>query len=346
MASVMQSRFALLKVEDDEDEEAQAKANNKNNQWQSTNAKKRNKNKKKKAEAAENAELKNLAFGKAGSARQRTHSGGTQHDQQGNKKGQASEKQWEEWKKADEHFATDSYEKDLQAALMMSKLEYQQDVEKKKLQKPPGISTEQPVVDKKETKKKKQKDKPTTMSLDEFNQKGGGDHVKTFADGLEDFAAPAMHPVAHSQSPAPTSDTQQDRFFDTVEDDVHKIIQKEKIQEEYQKHYAVESVMQAKYQADLTKKEKEIEFLRATNKKLEEEFKQVKKRNKQLCVILAQGEMKDKAEVLMQIEELMGVKDELTEQVTELTAELEKERSKVHSLKSELDKYKGTKHGK
>ncbi|KAJ8304042.1 hypothetical protein KUTeg_017625 [Tegillarca granosa] len=274
MASVMQSRFALLKVEDDEDEEAQSKANNKNNQWQSTNAKKRNKNKKKKAEAAENAELKNLAFAKAGSARQRTHSGGTQHDQQGHKKGQASEKQWEEWKKADEQFATDSYEKDLQTALMMSKLEYQQDIEKKKIQKTSGMSAEQQTADKKETKKKKQKDKPTTMSLDEFNQKGGGDHVKTFADGLEEFATPVIHPAAHSQSPAPISDTQQDRFFDTVEDD----------------HYAVESVMQAKYQTELNKKEKEIEFLRATNKKLEEEFKQVKKRNKQLCVILAQGE--------------------------------------------------------
>ncbi|WAQ97837.1 GKAP1-like protein [Mya arenaria] len=96
----------------------------------------------------------------------------------------------------------------------------------------------------------------------------------------------------------------------------------QKVDEE---QYAAESVITAKYQEQINKMEKEIEFLRATMKKQE-------------------GEMKDKAEVLMQVHQLTEVKDELTDQVADLTAELEKERSKLHAAKSEIEKLKGGKH--
>ncbi|XP_060064097.1 G kinase-anchoring protein 1-like [Ylistrum balloti] len=338
---VAQSRFALLKVEDDDDDEGETKPSQggKNNQQQS-----KNKNKKRKKKTTPDDELKNMAFGLSGSGNHRPQSAQSTTDNvKGNKGGkknkEAKPEQWEEWKKVDDQLTAGFYEKDLQQALLLSKMEYEhsKSVNKKSDSKAAGKSNDQP-PEGKDGKKKNKKDKPVTMSLDEFNS---GSQAKSYADELEDL--PSLSPASHKlESPedAPTNV----KFFDTVDDDVHKILQKEKIQEEYQKQYAVESVMSNKYKNELSKKDKEIEFLRATVGKLENELKQVKKRNKQLCVILAQGEMKDKAEVLMQVNQLGEVRDELTEQVTSLTAELEKERSKVHALKADIDKQKGGKH--
>ncbi|XP_069137932.1 G kinase-anchoring protein 1-like isoform X1 [Argopecten irradians] len=338
---VAQSRFALLKVEDDDDDEGETKPSQggKNNQQQS-----KNKNKKKKKKTTQDDELKNMAFGLSGPGNQRPQSSqsATDNGNKGSKGGKKNKgtkpEQWEEWKKVDDQLTAGFYEKDLQQALLLSKMEYEQSkTTQKGDSKSQGKNNDQP-SEGKESKKKSKKDKPLTMSLEEFNS---GGQAKTYADELEDLSnlSPASHKVEAADS-APSNV----KYFDTVDDDVHRILQKEKIQEEYQKQYAVESVMSNKYKSELNKKDKEIEFLRATVEKLETELKQVKKRNKQLCVILAQGEMKDKAEVLMQVNQLGEVRDELTEQVTSLTAELEKERSKVHTLKAEIDKQKGGKH--
>ena len=337
MAKVSQSRFALLKIEDDDDEnDAKTKlVGNKNNNQQNA-AKKKNK-KKKKPEQEENDELKNLAFAKSGSARQRTQSGGSdrQKTKQNGNTG-ASESQWNDWMKADKNYAAESYEKDLEKALLMSKMEFEEKKETTKTSKDTGICVED---EKTKEKKKKKKDKPQTMSLEEFNA------GKSSRSDELDYVPANLHSSSKSLN-TPNAAEADPQFFSHVESDVEKILRKEKIQEEYQKQFAAERVMTSKHNSEITKKDKEIDFLKATVKKLEEEFKQVKKRNKQLCVILAQGEMKEKAEVLMQVQQLSEVKDELTQQVQELTGELEKERSKVHSLKSELDKVKGhgTKH--
>ncbi|XP_060607677.1 uncharacterized protein LOC132759834 [Ruditapes philippinarum] len=269
--------------------------------------------------------LKHLAFGVP--SRNHTHSGSEHHQVNG---GKVPDKQWNEWQKMDAEFAADTFEKDLEQALLMSKLESEQTKQQVKngTDKPKGDG------DAKESKKKKKKEKQA-MSLEEFNRQS--EEKKTHIDELDTPHSSA----SATKVPPSASDT---KFFDTVEDDVSRILRQEKMQEEYKKQYAAESVITAKYQEQISRMEKEIQFLKATMKKQEEELKQVKKRNKQLCVILAQGEMKDKAEVLMQVDQLNGMRDELTEQVSELTADLEKERSKVHSYKSELDKLKGNKH--
>ncbi|OWF53949.1 G kinase-anchoring protein 1-like [Mizuhopecten yessoensis] len=335
---VQQSRFALLKVEDDDDDAGETKSSQggKNNQQQS-----KNKNKKRKKKTTQDDELKNMAFGLRGASNHRPQSAQSTDSLKGNKGGKknkgAKPEQWEEWKKVDDQQTAGFYEKDLQQALLLSKMEFEQNKNQKGDSKTAGKSNDQP-PEGKDSKKKSKKDKPLTMSLDEFNSSS---KAKSYTDELEDL--PCLSPVSHKVD-TPDAVPSDVKYFDTVDDDVHKILQKEKIQEEYQKQYAVESVMSNKYKNDLSKKDKEIEFLRATVGKLEDELKQVKKRNKQLCVILAQGEMKDKAEVLMQVNQLGEVRDELTEQVTNLTAELEKERSKVHALKADIDKQKGGKH--
>ncbi|XP_045216554.1 G kinase-anchoring protein 1-like [Mercenaria mercenaria] len=324
---VQKSRFALLKIEDDDSDDGQRKdsQSGKKSAGQTNAQKKKNKKKKQQQNQAEIDELKHLAFGVP--AKNQTHSGSGHHQVNGSS---VPDKQWDEWQKLDTEYAADTFEKDLQQALLMSKLENEQ----QKQQPKNGTDKQKGDGDVKENKKKKKKEKQA-MSLEEFNRQS--QEKKSHSDELD--VPPS--PVSTTKVPPPASDT---KFFDTVESDVNRILRQEKMQEEYKKQYAAESVITAKYQEQINKMEKEVEFLRATMKKQEEELKQVKKRNKQLCVILAQGEMKDKAEVLMQVDQLTGVKDELTEQVSELTAELEKERSKVHSLKAELDKLKGSKH--
>ncbi|XP_041360729.1 G kinase-anchoring protein 1-like isoform X2 [Gigantopelta aegis] len=188
--------------------------------------------------------------------------------------------------------------------------------------------------------KKKKKDKAPVMSLEQFNQLQFKKEKSIDSDDDADSPQPVITTPVIKTSVG-EGDT---HFFDKVDDDVVKIISKEKIQEEYKKHYAIESAITLKYQDELSKKDEEIAHLKSALTTLQDEFKQVKKRNKQLCVILAQGEMKDKAQVLMHVEDLTQVRDELTEQVSELNAELEKEKSKVHALKLEVEKLKGGKH--
>ncbi|KAL4227883.1 identical protein binding [Mactra antiquata] len=328
MAAIkVQSRFALLNIEDDDSDGGQKKETQNKKAGSQSNAQKK-KNRKKKQQNHEKNELQHLAFGVPNKGPSHSAKESQRHVNGGN----VSAKQWDEWQRQDEEYAADSFEKDLQQALLLSKLENEQKKQEEKNK--PSVNGQRGDGDGKDGKKKKKKDKPATMSLEQFNRQS--EERKTHADELD------VPPSPVSMKPAiQTTDT---KFFEGVESDASRIIRQEKMQEEYKKQYAAESVITAKYQDQIKKLEKEVEFLRATMKKQEEELKQVKKRNKQLCVILAQGEMKDKAEVLMQVDQLTGVKDELTEQVSELTADLEKERSKVHSLKAEVDKLKGGKH--
>ncbi|XP_074651955.1 G kinase-anchoring protein 1-like [Tubulanus polymorphus] len=323
------SRFALLKIEDDGDKDdvknirlkkkatgsAGADKTKTTQQQMSASAKKRQKRKNKKEQQSQNVEGDEF-----GGTKERNHNDNAK-----------TKAQWEQWKKLDSEYTDDAYERDLQQALLLSKIEVEQ--KQQTLETATAENNHQPEV---KDKKKKKKDKSMTLSLDQFNQLDSVDEAGHHQSGRArtQSSSDEQHGAKIVQS--------DDKFFDNVEKDVSKIILKEKIQEEYTKQYIAENARAAHYEKELTKKDKEIEFLRATVSKLEDELKQVKKRNKQLCVILAQGEMRDKAEVLMQVDELTQVKDELTEQVGLLTADLEKERSKVHGLKTELDKYKSS----
>ncbi|KAL5005047.1 hypothetical protein ScPMuIL_018503 [Solemya velum] len=327
MASVSKSRFALLKVEDDEEDDKETKQNNANTKsnQQTSNAKKKAKRKKKIDTVAENAELQSLAFGKSGPKHK--ENGGKSMSKQLPKK-----EQWDEWQKMDEQYTAEAYEKDLEQALLLSKLDFEEHKDHPQCKSGSGDGSKSGSEN-----KKKKKDKHSTMSLEEFNQIDLNKN-KVHTDELDDVLLP--EPVS-TKLPQTEMDP---KFFDKVEDDVSRILRKEKMQEDIKKQYATESVIVAQYQDELKKKDKEIQFLRTSMKKIEAELQEVKKRNKQLCVILGQGEMKDKAKVLMQVDQLSQVRDELTEQVGEMTAELEKERSKNHGLKMELEKVKGSKH--
>eukprot|EP00916_Digyalum_oweni_P022048 GHVL01036577.1.p1 GENE.GHVL01036577.1~~GHVL01036577.1.p1 ORF type:complete len:278 (+),score=60.66 GHVL01036577.1:1673-2506(+) len=277
-----------------------------------------------------------MAFGISRPSSKQKHPGSAGQNRHGNKEAKPGD--WEDWARRDTEATEEMYEKDLQQALLDSKVAAEQAKESKKEMeaemKAAGLSTNGT----KDGKKKKKKDKPQAMSLDQFNQLPA-EKIPGSDDEEEEESSP---PPVHTRVPASSQDT---KYFKAVADDATKILQKERIQQQYQKAYAQESAMKSKYKDELEKKDKEITELKALLEDQAADLKEVKKRSTTLCKLLQHGEMKDKASILVQVEELTTVKDELTEQVATLTADLEKERSKVHALKLENDKLKG-KHGK
>ncbi|XP_063769870.1 G kinase-anchoring protein 1 [Pseudophryne corroboree] len=342
------SRFALLKVDSSSDSDSEktratrgagklrgSAASGKNN----TNEKKREKRRKKKEQQQSEAnELRNLAFKKI--PQKSSHgSGGPQQDSVPQPKG-AHEEDWQQWRQRDEQLTSDLYEADLEKALMLSKLEYEE--QKKEIDSGGNGSPQSKRVNKKDKRKNHQgKDKPLTVSLKDFQSEEQPTRKP------EDAKSPPMLP--HDRG-----------FFNKLEDDVTKIIFKEKRKE----HTPFPDVMESLASSDqslepvlkdgrtellkleIEKKDTEMQHLKSIISQWEAKYKEVKARNAQVLKMLQEGEMKDKAEILLQVDELLTIKNELTVQVTALHAALEQERSKVKVLQAELVKYQGGKKGK
>ncbi|XP_072537182.1 G kinase-anchoring protein 1 isoform X2 [Salminus brasiliensis] len=195
---------------------------------------------------------------------------------------------------------------------------------------------------KKDKKKNQQgKDKRITVSLKDFQQEGGMDPLSKRPEKEE---PKPLNPAAREE-----------RFFNQLEDDVSRIVQRDKRREQYSSSAGHEVNTSSEQEQDvrteqlkfeLEKKDREIEKMKKTISQWEERYKEVKARNSQLLKMLQQGEMKDKAEILQQVDELLNIKEELTSQVTLLHAALEQERSKVKGLQSEQPKHQTNRKGK
>ncbi|XP_069820342.1 G kinase-anchoring protein 1 [Dendropsophus ebraccatus] len=340
------SRFALLKVDSSSDSESEktkgsrgagklrgSAAGGKSNM----NEKKREKRRKKKEQQQSEAnELRNLAFKKIPQKSAHVSSG----PQLDNLPKDAQEEDWQQWRQKDEQITSEMYEADLEKALMLSKLEYEE--LKKENDSGENVSPQSKRSNKKDKRKNQQgKDKPLTVSLKDFQSE------EQSAKKTEDTKSPPMLP--HDR-----------RFFNKLEDDVNKILLKEKRKEHNSVPEVMESVASSNYctepalkdgrtellKLELEKKDTQIQLLKSIISQWEAKYKEVKARNAQVLKMLQEGEMKDKAEILLQVEELVTIKNELTLQVTGLHAALEQERSKVKALQAELMKYQGGKKGK
>uniref|UniRef100_A0AAY5F3E1 G kinase-anchoring protein 1 n=1 Tax=Electrophorus electricus TaxID=8005 RepID=A0AAY5F3E1_ELEEL len=355
------SRFALLQVDSESDTDSDAgktkggrdaaksrsgkSPSGKNSQ---NNEKKKDKKKRKKEQQqSETNELRSLAFKKLpqkSSAPPPTLTLQSLANEllQPTAKDRASAPQesWQEWKQRDEQLTSELYEADLEKALMLSKLEFEQ--QKKDTASPEAPSPKAKGGGKKEKKKNQQgKDKRLTVSLKDFQQEGSLDPLSKRPEREE---LKPVNPAAHDE-----------RFFNQLEDTVSRIVQRDKRREQYSSSAGHELNTSSEQEADvrteqlkfeLEKKDREIEKLRKTISQWEERYKEVKARNAQLLKMLQQGEMKDKAEILQQVEELLNIKEELTSQVTLLHASLEQERSKVKGLQSEQPKHQANRKGK
>ncbi|XP_010295643.1 PREDICTED: G kinase-anchoring protein 1 isoform X2 [Phaethon lepturus] len=169
------SRFALLQVESDTDSEPGkgrsgrgASKSQASGGRSSTNEKKRKKRRKKKEQQQSEAnELRNLAFKKIP---QKSSHGGclSQHEQKLHTTMQkdSQEENWQEWRQRDEQLTSEMFEADLEKALLLSKLEYEE--HKKEYENVENTSPQSKSVNKKEKKNQQGKDKPLTVSLKDF----------------------------------------------------------------------------------------------------------------------------------------------------------------------------------
>nr|XP_057927671.1 G kinase-anchoring protein 1 isoform X2 [Doryrhamphus excisus] len=374
MATIMvpttASRFALLQIDSDSDSDVSepGKIANKPGRTSSgkqrsdktgggkatqSNDKKKDKRKKRKEQQQSEAnELRNLAFKKipqksqgpnpsmtlSGIASDLLSPSGVDHNN-------APSQGWQQWKQRDEQMTTELYEADLEKALMLSKLEYEQQKQSStnNTSSPKSRSGKDGGGKKDKKKNPHPKDKKT-VSLQDFQAEGSGEPLSRRQEKEEAVAATSALRLG-----------QEERFFNKLTDDVNRIIQREKRREQYSSAHGQEGDASAEHEPDpraeqlkyeLEKKDREIQELKKTITQWEVKYKEVKARNGQLLKMLQQGEMKDKAEILLQVEELLHIKEELSSQVTLLHAALEQERSKLKGLQSEQPKHQGNKRGK
>ncbi|XP_062240738.1 G kinase-anchoring protein 1 [Platichthys flesus] len=251
---------------------------------------------------------------------------------------------WQQWKQRDEQITTELYEADLEKAMILSKLEYEQHKQDNTNTSSPKSRGGKESGGKKDKKKNQQAKEKKTVSLQNFQAEGTAEHPSKKPDKEDTKAANLA-----------LGNGQDERFFNKLEDDVSRIIQQEKRREQYTssqgqevntstEHEPDPRTEQLKY--DLEKKDQEIDKLKKTISQWEAKYKEVKARNSQLLKMLQQGEMKDKAEILLQVEELLHIKEELSSQVSLLHGALEQERSKVKGLQSEQPKHQGNKKGR
>ncbi|XP_010124825.1 PREDICTED: G kinase-anchoring protein 1, partial [Chlamydotis macqueenii] len=213
------SRFALLRLESDTDSEPGkgrsgrgASKSQASGGRSSTNEKKRKKRKKKKEQQQSEAnELRNLAFKKIP---QKSSHGGclSQHEQKLHTAMQkdSQEENWQEWRQRDEQLTSEMFEADLEKALLLSKLEYEE--HKKEYENVENTSPQSKSVNKKEKKNQQGKDKPLTVSLKDFQSDSNIDN-------------PAKK---HEELNSSQSSLHRGGFFNRLEDDVHRILEREK----------------------------------------------------------------------------------------------------------------------
>ncbi|CAG4944122.1 unnamed protein product [Parnassius apollo] len=225
--------------------------------------------------------------------------------------------QWEQWKQKDEELVDGNFETELQQAILLSKLDFEEKKDVyKQLKKEADIEkkSEQSKASNKKLKKK------NIMSLEQFN-----DMVNSGED-----ARISQNDDAVEEKKSLDKDTE---FFERIKDETKNELLKDKIIDRIKNQHSVsdEVITRVQFADALEKKNQEIAALREEIVALKQELHTVKSRNKKLCNILGQGEMRDKAEVLMEVERLRGVQAELTAELATLHSDLEKERSRNDS---------------
>ncbi|NWJ04272.1 GKAP1 protein, partial [Crypturellus undulatus] len=291
------SRFALLQLDSDTDSEpGKDRSSHTTGKSQasggrpSTNEKKREKRRKKKEQQQSEAnELRNIAFKKIP---QKSSHGCclSQHEQtlHSTMKKDSQEENWQEWRQRDEQLTSEMFEADLEKALLLSKLEYEE--HKKEYENIENTSPQLKSMNKKEKRKNQQgKDKPLTVCLKDFQSDS------TVGMLLEQGSAQTLLPDGG--------------FFNRLEDDVHKILKREKRRDQLTDCNGMDNCSSHEHnqactecflkdgkterlKLELEKKDTEIQQLKNVITQWEAKYKEVKARNAQLLKMLQEGESK------------------------------------------------------
>ncbi|KAG7175395.1 G kinase-anchoring protein 1-like [Homarus americanus] len=319
----MASRFAVLDIDVDLDERAGKKKQERAKIKSDENGKKvlnKPNNKKKKPGVADGPTLQAMAFGSnKGKNKKKPNKPGEGVDKDGvsiKTNGQVNPRVDEDWQRRDNEFIRDENERSLREALMLSKLDFE---EKKvfyaKMKKEQQDET-------KGGKVKKKKDKPVTMSLDQFNS--------LRPDQLTGKHEPDQQ-EPQSQGDLPDEET----FFEDIDEAARKTLERESRHENYKATAGQynQEVRVSQYEAELEKRDFEIQALRLEVESLKGELK----------LVICSAEMKSKAELVVELEKMTKVREELTQEMSNLSAQVEQERSKVNQLSLDLKKTHGKK---
>uniref|UniRef100_A0A2A4K2T3 G kinase-anchoring protein 1 n=1 Tax=Heliothis virescens TaxID=7102 RepID=A0A2A4K2T3_HELVI len=236
--------------------------------------------------------------------------------------------QWELWKQKDEEMVDGNFESELQQAILLSKLDFEEKKDVYKQSKKEAEIEKKVIEQSSKANAKKQK-KKNVMSLDQFND---------MMNGGEDVKFNHVDEKCLQEDPkSPDKDTE---FFERVKTETKNELLKDKINDRVKNRQPAsdEIITRVQFADALERKDREIAKLKEEVVSLKQELFTVKCRNKKLCNILGQGEMKDKAEVLVEVERLRSVQAELTAELASLHTDLEKERSKNTDPRNNKDK--------
>ncbi|XP_061116876.1 G kinase-anchoring protein 1 [Conger conger] len=346
------SRFALLQMDSDSDSDSEPGKTKSGRQGgaragktaagktNTNNDKRKEKRKKRKEQQQSEAnQLRSLAFKKLPQKSSAPQTATVPLPSAGDRP--LPQEGWQQWKQRDEQLTSELYEADLEKALMLSKLDYEEHKQDYESVDTTTAAAKGGKKDKRKNQQGKERQR-VTVSLKDFHTESNIDQLNKKPEREEPkIVSPAVH---------------DDRFFNKLEDDVSKIVLREKRREQFSNSSGLEVTTSTEHEPDVRaeqlkyeveKKDLEIERLKTVITQWESKYKEVKARNALLLKILQQGEMKDKAEILLQVEELLNIKEELSSQVTQLHASLEQEKSKVKGLQSDQPKHhQGNKKGK
>lgn len=333
----MASRFSILDIDVDLDErvggkkkQEKAKIKTEENNSKKMVAKCVSSRKKKSSQASESASLQAMAFGisktKNKKKANKVVDGVDKEASVVKANGQVNSRLDEEWQRRDNDFIREENERCLKEALMLSKLDFE---EKKKFYQ--QMKKEQ-AEEGKGGKVKKKKDKPLTMSLDQFNN-------------LRPDQLTAKSEVDSTVITGQEALEDEKKFFEDIDEATRKTLEREHRHHNYKVtagQYGQE-VRASQYEAELEKRDFEIQALRLEVDSLKSELLLVKTRNKKLCEVFCSAEMKSKAELVVELDKMTKVREELTQEVSNLSAQVEQERSKVNQLTLDLKKSHGKK---
>lgn len=298
MVSIVPSRFAGLRIEDDDDDYVKPKQ-----------------------------KQKNASDQKTATGSKQKQAGNHQQQQNNQKKPKpkkpkkqidpaAQTEQWDKWQEKDTEIVDNHFEKDLEQALLMSKLDFE--ANKTKYQK-----TER------ENKQASKSKKTRPLSLQQFQTKVDKDTVEK--------------EVQRQRKEEETEYNRKFTFFEQIDREAKQIIQKEQFKALVaNREYGTEqSPTEENDKPDSPPPEAtEVDLLKAENAALKAELETLRAKYKKIYSVLKSGEMKDKTELLIEIEKLKKTREDMTTEMTALYAQLEQEKSKMGSTGHEKGKEK------
>ncbi|CAG7827390.1 unnamed protein product [Allacma fusca] len=231
--------------------------------------------------------------------------------------------QWEEWQQRDLEYVSGTFESDMEAALLQSKLDYQK---------------ERARVEQESQSKVKAKKKPVTVTLGEFNAK--------LSNG---------EPLVEDPKPNPDWSATNGYMSSFPEEEMERIRLEAQMEMKRERQLEIErQLLQSRHHQVpvapfmgldnlevrhiLEEKDAIITKLSEEKMELEKELEISKARFKKLWSIVGEANMKDAVFLSAEVEKLTQLNQHLTDEISLLHSQLEQEKSKSHAAVLECRK--------